>query len=302
MKLSIISILLIACALSSSCCNPDIDYSNIYVLIDVTDQNLKGQYEDLLNRSVPEIEKAIGVRTDHGGYPGASGGKVKTVTINDVSASLPIAEIPLKTGKGPLCQNPVARLKEIKDFEENVKLAFTSALQVPWQKTKSEIYQNVCRELIELKKEKPSDFQKEPSSHKRIMVVLSDLLENSVSTGLNFYTDDIENLTKNIENKYKTNLKPKCELPDLSDIKIFVVTIRTSENNQLINEAENFWKALFHLKNGDVTVGAVLNMQTLKQESQRPTRAQSSSSSWVRNHLPRRLLIYRMKAPQSRFN
>ena len=137
-------------------------------------------------------------------------------------------------------QNPLDRQDEIKKFQSDLSSKISELLKDnDWNKEKSKIYQNVCRELNNLKKA--------DTKHSKTMILFSDMLENS--TLLSFYKSNTDVLINQIESFEKNTLSKDCAIPDLSEIEFYVVTNRNKTNDELINKAERFWKALFKLKN-----------------------------------------------------
>jgi len=223
-------------------------YTDVYVFIDITDS--ASVQASTYQSSIPEILKTIGVDTSSGGY---SGGEVKFFLINDISNSQS-EKIVLKRGnKGLLGQNPFDRLDEIKDFQSSLKKQLDKILRnADWEKSQSKIYQNLCRELANLKSA-PGD--------KKIAIVFSDMLENS--SLFSFYETGISKVSgyvKDIEGTYETLLSKDCSLPELSEIDIYLIAHRTVENDEKINLAEKFWSALFEFKKAKVRFDSELDI------------------------------------------
>jgi hypothetical protein len=252
-KLRIISIFLVVLVLTS--CWEEGTFSHIYILIDVTDEKLKTNYKSSLESSSAQILKTIGIKSDAEGYPGAGGGEVKVFTINDVSNS-PSQSVPLEKGSGALSENEHLRQQKIKTFVAQLNKVFDGILKVNWEKKQSKIYQNICHGL--------NKISENPSDHKKVLVVYSDMIENSDLFSL-YDAKEIENLTKNVGDLYEKKLKKECALPDLKGINIYVVTSRTFDNDGQISQAKRFWNELFRLKNGAAIFDSELNIQTLQQ-------------------------------------
>jgi hypothetical protein len=220
-------------------------HTNIYILVDVTDSLFKDN--QILVDSVPKILNKIGVSTTTGGD---AGGETKIFVINDLSDS-PSVSVKLNSDPGGLLgANPIDRTDEIKVFETNLKSALGKVTDgVEWNKDKSKIYQNVCRELNNLNK----------SEGEKTMIVFSDMLENSELFSLYKNADKLATDVKNLEQNV---LKKDCELPDLSQTDLYFVSNRNKKNDQLINSAERFWKALFQLKKArKIVFDAELNVE-----------------------------------------
>jgi hypothetical protein len=214
--------------------NSDAKFSDVYILIDVTDKSFRDN--NIILESVPKILNKMNIDPDK---LGMSGGEVKIFTINDLSETKSLT-VKLPQGvEGLLGQNPLDRQDEIKKFQSELSSSISTVLKNRnWDKEKSKIYQNVCRELNNLKRTN--------SKHSKTMIVFSDMLENSEL--LSFYRDDTDSLITDVQNFDKNKLGKDCRISDLSDVEFFVVTNRNKQNDELINKAERFWKALFKTK------------------------------------------------------
>lgn len=240
-KLHYVFIFLIAIFFSN--CGTEEKFTEVYVLIDVTDKTLKEN--KAVNQSIPKILKKIGVSSQNGGY---SGGEVKLFLINELSESISSTFRIEKGVQGMLGDNILDRQDKIKEFESKLDKAFSNVFDNSnFDRSKSKIYQNLCREINSLKQN---------IADNKIIIVYSDMLENSELFSI--YTDNTDNIK--IEDFEKKHLQKDCLLPDLSDIDIFVVTNRNQKNDENINKAERFWKQLFkshHVKS--FTLDAELN-------------------------------------------
>jgi hypothetical protein len=229
----------------TGCDNGKPKYTTIYLLVDVTDKSLKDS--QILVNSVPKILTKMGVSATTGGN---AGGEVKIFVINDLSDS-PSVSVKLNSDPGGLLgTNPIDRTDEIKAFQADLSASLNKVLDgVDWNKDKSKIYQNICREVNNLNK----------VAGEKTFIVFSDMLENSELFSL--YKDssklinDIKNLDQNI-------LKKDCDISDLSQTDMYFISNRNKQNDQLVNSAERFWRALFQIKNvKKVTFDAELNIQ-----------------------------------------
>lgn len=212
-----------------------IKFTNVFILVDVTDQVFRDQ--NVVVENVPRLLKMMNIDTMTAGM---SGGEVKLFTINDLSETKS-STVKLAQGvAGLLGQNPLDRQDEIKKFRRELLSSIESTLKgVEWQKDKSKIYQNICREL--------NSLARIDDKHKKVMIVFSDMLENSEL--LSFYKTDTDALISQIDEFEKNTLSIDCSLPSLDKVEFYIVSNRNKGNDEKINKAERFWKALFNSKN-----------------------------------------------------
>ena len=180
--------------------------SDVYIMIDVTDKDFKD--ENVISESVPKILKKMNIDPTKADM---AGGEIKIFTINDLSETKSTT-VKLAQGlEGLLGQNPLDRQDEIKKFQSDFAASIKGMLSgLNWNKDKSKIYQNICREL--------NNLVKKEDNHKKMMIIFSDMLENS--TLLSFYNTNTDALISQIEAFEKNTLSKDCLMPDLSAIEI----------------------------------------------------------------------------------
>lgn len=235
-----ITILFFSCGESK-----EIKHIDISLFIDVTNGNTinESQVDNLIER----IFSYSDISLDTGGDNTVD---FVVYELNQVSESTSI-KFHLEPGvSGLLGQNPLDRIEEIKAFDEQIRNGFSKIIKKERKALEmSKIYQNLCRELNSM------DF----TADKTLILINSDMLENSEL--FSFYSsakkpkltlDGVVEMLEKIEDK-------DCEFPNLSGVQIVAVSQRTIEDDELINEAEEFWSILFEIKNGQFSMESDYN-------------------------------------------
>ena len=227
-----------------SCKEEPVSSTEISVLIDVTDKRFKDQ--DFIAENLPKFLKMMNLDKEAGGY---SGGEIKLSLINEVSDS---KISPAKTGL--MGENKLNRKDEVDRFYSNLEKSFSQLLNdANWGTNASKIYQKIARELIKMKS---SDYDK------KIMVIYSDMLENS--NLFSFYNTnwktEVEKMTANPETTLKELSQNGPALPDLSEFEIYIITSRTPENDEKVNLSEQFWMTLLEFQGAKVTFNSDLEI------------------------------------------
>ena len=230
-----------------SCTEEKTSTTNICVLIDVSDKRFKNQ--DYVKENVPKLLHLMNLDKQTGGF---SGGEIKLSLINEVSDSKSKTVKIEKGETGLMGENPLNRKDQVTKFYTQLEQSFSELLeQANWGTDASKIYQKVSRELIKMKKSE-ADY--------KYFIIYSDMLENSEL--FSFYGGNWQNnIEKMIEEPEKTleQLGQKGPaLPDLSEFEIFVITSRTSENDEKINLSEQLWQILFETRGATVSFNSGL--------------------------------------------
>lgn len=235
--------------ISFSCKEEKVTTTQICVLIDVSDERFKN--ENYVAENVPKLLTLMNLDKQSGGF---SGGEIKLSLINEVSDSKSKI-VTLEAGEtGLMGENPLNRKDQVTKFYTKLETSFTGILDnANWGTDVSKIYQKVTRELIKMKKSE---------ADQKYLIIYSDMLENS--SLFSFYGANWKsNIKKMIEDPEKTLQelsKNGPTLPDLSEFEIFVVTTRTSENDEKINLSEQLWISLFEYQGATVSFNSGLEM------------------------------------------
>lgn len=181
-------------------------------------------------------------------FPGSNGGSLRLARLNDLSES-PAYTITFPAGQGALLDNPKVRREAGQKFAADLTVATDTFLQKNYTGTKeSKIYQGICRELQHLVAS---------AADRRILIIFSDLLENSAL--FSFYGQGPKPFLKDPIAFADSVLQEACPLPDCSQVDIYLVTFRTTENDELVNQAEKFWKAVLEHARARVHTGSSLD-------------------------------------------
>jgi len=116
--------------------------------------------------------------------------------------------------------------------------------------SQSKIYQNLCRELNNVN----------AGSSKILILIYSDMLENSNLFSFYRNINRIKEWNKDIEKAINSLKEKDCQLPDLFKADIHVISKRKVENDILINEAEMFWTKMFETTRATFHFDADLNL------------------------------------------
>jgi hypothetical protein len=231
-KQVLLAVLLIG--LFGACNNEAIKSDLYYIMLDKTDTTLNYNY--LMKSSREEILE-LSELTLEGSSP--NGCSVRTFEINSLSNNKS-DEVELKKGSiGLNGDNPLDRNEEIKKFYKELDRVFSNLAAPSKCFNQSKIYQNLCRELISLRKVKGYNSKR--------LIIYSDMLENS--SLFSFYKNKIDYRDKeSLRLAIKSIEEKACVFPNLSGIEIFVISSRNETNDELINNAERFWMYLLDSK------------------------------------------------------
>lgn len=247
LKYSIIALLLVL--ILSSCKKQEVQYTQVCVLIDVTDEKFRD--DNFVNENLPKFLKLMKLDQESDGF---SGGEIKLSLINEVSDSKS-KTIKIATAEtGMLGENPLNRRDEVQRFSTELKESFTTILEnADWGTEASKIYQKVSRELLKMKRNE---------ADRKYLIIYSDMLENSKL--FSFYGSNwkqqIEKLAEDPELTLGQLAKNGPALPDLSEFEIFVVVTRNSENDEKINLSEQLWTSILEQQGATISFNSTLEL------------------------------------------
>ncbi|WP_167605195.1 hypothetical protein [Maribellus sediminis] len=246
-KYSIIALLLVL--IFSSCKKQEVQYTQVCVLIDVTDEKFRD--DNFVTENLPKFLKLMKLDQESDGF---SGGEIKLSLINEVSDSKS-KTIKIATAEtGMLGENPLNRRDEVQRFSTELKESFTTILEnADWGTDASKIYQKVSRELLKMKRNE---------ADRKYLIIYSDMLENSKLFsfyGLN-WKQQIEKLAEDPELTLDQLAKNGPALPDLSEFEIFVVVTRNPENDEKINLSEQLWTSILEQQGATVNFNSTLEL------------------------------------------
>jgi len=232
-----------------SCQVEPVTTSQICVLIDVTDNRFEDK--NFVAENLPKFLQMMNLDKEVGGY---SGGEIKLSLINEISDSKS-KTVKIGVAKtGMMGENKLTRKDEVDRFYGNLEKTFTKILSdANWGTEASKIYQKVSRELIKMKNS---------AYEKKKMIIFSDMLENS--NLFSFYganwKSGIQKMIENPEESLRKLAEMGPALPDLSEFEIYVITSRTSENDEKVNLSEQLWMTLFEYQGATVTFNSGLEI------------------------------------------
>ncbi|WP_167615485.1 hypothetical protein [Maribellus sediminis] len=246
-KYSIIALLLVL--IFSSCKKQEVQYTQVCVLIDVTDEKFRD--DNFVTENLPKFLKLMKLDQASDGF---SGGEIKLSLINEVSDSKS-KTIKIATAEtGMLGENPLNRRDEVQRFSTELKESFTTILEnADWGTDASKIYQKVSRELLKMKRNE---------ADRKYLIIYSDMLENSKL--FSFYGSNwkqqIEKLAEDPELTLDQLAKNGPALPDLSEFEIFVVVTRNPENDEKTNLSEQLWTSILEQQGATVNFNSTLEL------------------------------------------
>lgn len=244
-----IFLVLVLLFLLNSCKTETPQTTAISVLIDVTDDRFKD--DDFISENLPKFMSLMKLDKETGGF---SGGEVKLSLINEVSDSKS-KTIKIEVGEtGMMGENPLNRLDEVEKFYTELSASLSDILsKADWGTDASKIYQKVTRECIKMSR---------AEADRKYLIIYSDMLENSKL--FSFYGQNwksqIEKMMTEVESTIEKLSKNGPVLPDLSELEIFIITTRTSGNDEKINISEQFWTMLFEYQGASVTFSSGLEI------------------------------------------
>ena len=247
MKIKYSRIALLLVLIFASCKKQEVQYTQVCVLIDVTDEKFRDN--NFVDENLPKFLKLMKLDPESDGF---SGGEIKLSLINEVSDSKS-KTIKIATAEtGMLGENPLNRRDEVQRFSTELKESFTTILEnADWGTDASKIYQKVSRELLKMKKSE---------ADRKYLIIYSDMLENSKL--FSFYgtnwKQQIEKLAADPELTLEQLAKNGPALPDLSEFEIFVVASRNQQNDEKINLSEQLWTSILEQQGATISFNSTL--------------------------------------------
>lgn len=224
-------------------------YTAITVLIDVSDEKFRD--ENFKNENLPKFLSLMDLDIEKGGF---SGGEVKLSLINEVSDSKS-KTIKIPCGEpGMMGENPLNRLDAVKQFHEKLGGGISDILEkADWGTDASKIYQKVTRECLKMDR---------ISADRKLLIIYSDMLENSKQFSFygNNWKAQIENMLLDPEATIGKLAKNGPALPDLSEFEIYIISARTSGNDEKINLSEQLWTGIFEYQGAVVSFNSSLDI------------------------------------------
>ena len=224
-------------------------YTAITVLIDVSDEKFRD--ENFTAENVPKFLSLMKLDNKTGGF---SGGEVKVSLINEVSDSKS-KTIKIASGEtGMMGENPLNRLDEVKRFSSELTQGVNDILaKADWGTDASKIYQKLTRESIKLNRIDAS---------RKFLIIFSDMLENSNQFSFygNSWEKQIEGMMKDPAATIEKLANNGPTLPDLSSFEIYIISARTSSNDEKINLSEQFWTNILEYQGAVVTFNSSLDL------------------------------------------
>lgn len=222
-------------------------YTQLSVLLDVTDEHLKN--DRFVAENLPGFVEMMNLDKQTGGF---SGGEIKLSFINEVSDSKSKTIKIAKGDPGLMGENPLTRKDEVTRFYKKLEDELRTFSQTAnWGTSSSKIYQKVARECIKMKRSE---------ADRRCLIIYSDMLENS--SLFSFYESGWKNKIEKMIETTETTVQQLSEngpaLPDLSEFEIYIIAKRTPVNDEKINLSEQFWTAILEYQGATVYFGSEL--------------------------------------------
>jgi len=231
------SLIISLCALLvflSSCKEEIPPSTGIYILIDVSEEKFKNP--EFVSGNTSSILKLMNLDKEADGF---AGGEVRFSLINDISDSKS-ARVAINPARpGILGENPLVRKDEVERFRTSLESVFEKTVnQAEWGTGESKIYRKVARELNQLR---------QATFDRKIMIIYSDMLENSrlFSFYKGGWKDRIKGIISSPANAIQEFSEAGAAMPDLSGMEIKMITLRTVENDEMVNLSERLWSAIF---------------------------------------------------------
>lgn len=142
--------------------------------------------------------------------------------------------------KGSFHDNIIIRKKEVDDFKEQLKTALYSIDSLNIGSDRTRLYKPLCNCINDLAA---------IGNNRNLVVLYSDLLENGI---VSFYDTDLD------YDSIKEKLEKECQLRNLQNTHIQVISKATEKNEQVLENAESFWKQFFEEKGATFKMSANL--------------------------------------------
>ena len=206
-------LLLVGCTESQPVTNTE-----LFIYLDYTE----GQdYTDLLENDVDKYLELMNVGEEND----ESFGKVRIYPLHDIASSRS-QTVKLKKGKSKLEGNRYIRQKELDKFKAQLRDKTTEINNNFTGKAlaNSHIFNPLCKGIHKINNS---------NADRKVIVIYSDMLENSELANFHSKKLKYEHLKKNFDGS--------CDLEDLSDCEIYIVHPIDKKNDSKIRMAENFW-------------------------------------------------------------
>ena len=217
----------------SECDNKDI--TEVYCFVDVTDTvnlELAKTYfstEDI-NQPCHLYKKLSSLYK----FTNCSGGIFRLYKINDLGEN-PFIELKYPQNGSFEADKTDYQIMDdpsVKSFKKDFSIKFNEIIknETPLKRN-TKIFLPICKALNQLKDSK---------SNRKILIIFSDMLENSEA--FSFYKEqnpDAQKTLDKLEELYNQNF------PELSKIEVYIVNKRNISNDIAIDRAEKFWTAVF---------------------------------------------------------
>lgn len=235
MKIFLSVFLAVIAIVMVSCMTNDTSITEVLVIKDITDRQLSQPNPD-------DIFKQFGLDDDQW-----NGAEFRFVDITDVSYNKAY-EASIKP-ENVWLGNEFDRKKKVKNFKAEITQILSDSANEAIGKDNSSIYLPLARELNKLSQN---------SSHRKIVMIFSDLMENTAE--LSFYQENtLKQLEENpdtIRNFYETQLP----LKNLNGIIIYLIyqpqDIRADQEYKIVS---GFYKKLLETKGATVEIAANIN-------------------------------------------
>ncbi|MEO1515590.1 MAG: hypothetical protein AAFV95_11270 [Bacteroidota bacterium] len=224
-----ISFLLLALVALMGCQEAPPQRTDLYIYLDFTE----GQ--DYTDQLAQDADKYIQLMNISEGND-RNYGSIRVYPIHDVATAASV-QVKLKEGKSALEGNKYLRKKELDEFKQQL-LEKTDDLNARYtgQPLKhSHIFHPLCKGVKKLNRSDAS---------RKLIVIYSDMLENSEVANLNGKKLNSDRLEQQFDNA--------CGMEDLSDCEVYIVHPVDKKNDQKIRRAANFWEQYLIGKGLDV--------------------------------------------------
>lgn len=219
-----------------------ISQTDILFFIDVTDTLYKDI--EIYKSDIDAIFNRVGLDIEEGGNSGLN---ISFFILNETT-SKPLGSVSIEKSSNSIFDdesNKYNRIDKIKAFKSSLVEIMEEIIEHnSKKKSRSKLYQQICRELNRLTKFSNAD--------EKVVIVYSDMLEHSDL--FSFYGKGLYDINRWMESKdrlllaYKQKLSLDCKLPTADDgmgnVELYFITKRTAENDDKVNLAEKFWAAL----------------------------------------------------------
>lgn len=198
--------------------NEPVTNTELFIYLDYTE----GQdYSDLLENDVEKYLTMMNISEESD----RSFGKVRIYPLHDIASSVS-KTVKLKKGKSKLEGNRYIRQKELDEFKTQLvnKTTEINSSFTGKALNSSHIFNPLCKGIHKINNS---------NADRKVIVIYSDMLENSELA--NFHSSKLkyENL--------KSNFDSSCEFEDLSDCEVYIIHPIDKRNDVKIRTAENFW-------------------------------------------------------------